>query len=289
MEKQIYVLKASGERELYNRGKLRHSLLSAGADAQMASEILTMIEASLYDGVTTKEIYSRALSTLGHRLKSAAGRYRIKEALMQLGNSGHPFEVFTGELFKCLGYHVDVGIVVKGRSISHEMDVIATNATEQHLIECKYSQMQGNHVSIQVPLYVHSRVNDIASYRRTHPDYRHLIFTPWVVTNNRFSNDSLTYCNTYGLQLLSWDYPVDKGIKELIEQFKLYPITVLTSLTLRDKGTLIAKDIVSCPQLARCFATSDPRLDLLPPKKHSAIIRELKGLGIKPSCENAKI
>lgn len=274
------VRKASGGLEPFAPEKLLQSLLSAGADQQMANEILQDIESWLYEEVSTREIYARALSTLGHRMKAAAGRYRMKDALMQLGSSGRPFEIFTGEIFKRQGYQVQTGIVVQGRSITHEMDVIATNKSEQHLVECKFSQMQGSHVSIQVPLYVHSRVNDIASLRRNLPEYHHLVFIPWVITNTRFSSDSLAYSKTYGLQLLSWDFPYGYGIKDIIEKERLYPITILSSLTLREKETFIRRDIVTCSQLAERISNSDPSVGEFPAKKRGPFFRELKALQI---------
>jgi hypothetical protein len=282
MTPPIMIRKASGDLEAFNPDKLVQSLLAAGADQQMADEILADISSWLVDGVSTREIYARALSTLGHRMKAAAGRYRMKDALMQLGNSGRPFEVFTGEIFKARGYAVKVGIVVQGRSITHEMDVIATGKGRQHLVECKFSQMRGSHVSIQVPLYVHSRVNDIVALRRGLPEYRSLVFTGWVVTNTRFSTDSVAYARTYGLELLSWDYPYGDGIKDIIERERLYPITVLSSLSLRDKETYIAKDLVTCSQLVHAISSDDPSVAALAAKKRGAVLRELASLGIEP-------
>jgi hypothetical protein len=246
---QILVMKASGEMEVFESVKLLQSLTRAGADEHMAHQILKEIEPWLHDGVTTRKIYVKALAMLRQRMKVSAGRYRIKDALMELGNSGRPFEIFIGELFKKKGYDVETGIVVEGKSITHEMDVIATSGKEQHLVECKYSQMQGNYVSIQVPLYVHSRVNDIVAYRSEQDAYKHLVFFGWVATNTRFSPDSVKYASDYGLKLLSWNYPAGNSVRDLIEREHIFPITVLSSLADRDKEKLLAQNIVTCSQL----------------------------------------
>jgi hypothetical protein len=169
--REILVVKASGERSPLIRKSCLTSLRASGADEQMAEEILRDITDWLDDGVTTRKIYARALSQLGRRKKTASARYKVKTALMQLGPSGYPFERFIGELFSAQGYETEVGVVVEGASVNHEMDVIATKDRVQRLIECKYSQAQGSHVSIQVPLYVHSRVNDIATQRKTDGRY----------------------------------------------------------------------------------------------------------------------
>ena len=170
--------------------------------------------------------------------------------MLQLGPSGFPFEFLIGELFKQEGFSVQVGVIVDGRCIKHEMDVIATNENSQHLVECKYHKDQGNHVSVQVPLYVHSRVDDIIITRRKNPEYKNFTFSGWVVTNTRFSNDSIQYSKCSNLNLLGWDYPHGNGLQDLIENFNLYPITVLQKITAKEKQLLMERGIVTCTQLS---------------------------------------
>lgn len=249
--KPIMVRKASGELEAFEPVKLLQSLNRAGADEKTAHQILKDIEVSLSAGVSTKKIYKKALSLLRQKTKIAAGRYRIKDALMELGNSGRPFEIFMGEIFKRLGYTVETGVVIEGKSITHEMDVIATSNGVQHLIECKYSKMQGNYVSIQVPLYVHSRVNDIIALRSTQEIYKGFRFIAGVATNTRFSPDCITYASDYDLKLLSWNYPSGGSLRELIQKERMLPITILSSLSQHEKEYLISRDIVTCAQLVQ--------------------------------------
>lgn len=272
----IMIQKASGDMEPFAPEKLLQSLRAAGADEGMAQEILLDIEKWLVSGVTTKKIYSRALSQLGHKRKTAASRYRIKDALMQLGSSGYPFEIFMGEIFSKQGFNVETGIVVQGQSITHEMDVIATGKGAQYLIECKYSQLQGSHVSIQVPLYVHSRVQDIIELRKKMPEYSNLEFSTWVATNTRFSTDSMQYSAFYGIKLISWDYPFGHGIKDLINETKTFPVTLLSTLHPQDAKRLIAQNIVT-------FTTLHSHRDALDSlniseKKQALIIREIESL-----------
>ncbi|OJF76061.1 MAG: hypothetical protein BKP49_09630 [Treponema sp. CETP13] len=247
--KHIMIRKASGEMEAFDPIKLLRSLNSAGADEQIAHQILLDIEPSLFNGISTRKIYKKALSLLRQKLKSSAIRYRIKDALMELGDSGHPFEVFTGEIYKHLGYAVKTAIVVEGKSITHEMDVIATSDNTQQLIECKYSKLQGKYISIQVPLYVYSRVNDIIAYRSKLEKYNGFSFTAGVATNTRFSPDCIKYASDYGIHLLSWNYPEGKSLREIIHKEHILPITILSTLNQHEKEYLISHDIVTCEQL----------------------------------------
>jgi hypothetical protein len=72
----------------------------------------------------------------------------------------------------------------------------------------------------------------------------------WVVTNTRFTSDALAYGKCAGLHLLSWDYPKENGLKDRIDRLGLYPITVSTLLTNREKQFLLSREIVLCRQLA---------------------------------------
>ncbi len=247
--KLILVKKASGIEEPFEMEKLERSLQNAGASSSSIEKILFNIEEWIFTGVTTKQIYSRAFSILRREKNTSAMRYRLKKAILELGPTGYPFEQFIGQVFKKQGYDIEVGVVVDGVCVTHEMDVIATHNKEQHLVECKYHKDQGKHVSVQVPLYVRSRVNDIIEKRKNMPEYKGLNFTGWVVTNTRFSEDSIQYGTCSGLSLLAWDYPRNRGLKEIVEELRLYPVTILHSLTKIQKQELMDKNILTCLQL----------------------------------------
>ncbi|MDD2346363.1 MAG: hypothetical protein PHY85_09485 [Bacteroidales bacterium] len=131
----------------------------------------------------------------------------------------------------------------------HEMDLIATQNNTQVLGECKYSKDQGKTVSVQVPLYVHSRIEDILKIREKEEKYEKFKFSGLVATNTRFTVDSIRYAKCVGLELLSWDYPSGNGLKDLLEREKVFPITILQNLTKNQKTEIMEKKIVSCRQL----------------------------------------
>jgi hypothetical protein len=272
----ILITKASGAEEHFSSDKLKRSLLNAGATHERAQRIVSDIEAWIMPGISTKKIYARAFSLLRRDRMSNAVRYKLKQAILQLGPTGYPFEILMGQLFDLQGYQTQVGIVVDGMCITHEMDVIATNDSSQHLVECKYHMDQGKQVSIQVPLYVRSRVNDIIQKRKESVEYQHISFTGWVITNTRFSPDSMHYSKCSGLKLLAWDYPMGNGLKDWLEKYKLYPITILASLTRKEKQALMDQHIVSCPQLLK--NTEALNVFGFGQKKQSKIITELEAI-----------
>ena len=275
-KKVIIIRKASGEEEAFSSDKLKQSLHNAGAKNETIEKIVTKIERWVYQGVTTKKIYARAFSMLRDEKSDSSLRYRLKQAILELGPTGYPFEILIGKLFEHMGFKTEVGIVIDGNCVTHEMDVIATNNHVQHLVECKYHKDQGKQVSVQVPLYVHSRVDDIISKRNGMSEYKNFSFKAWVITNTRLSSDSIKYSACSGLNLLAWNYPVGNGLKENIEKFKLYPITILRNLKTKEKKYLLNEGIVTCSQL---IEKPDSLINLgLGKKKYKIIMKEINDI-----------
>jgi hypothetical protein len=130
------------------------------------------------------------------------------------------------------------------------VDVVATQNHTQYLVECKYYNTQDKHANVQVPLYIRSRVNDIEATRKQLPEFNGYTFYGWIVTNTRFTADAVDFGKCSGLHLVSWDYPKGHSLKDMIETYKMYPVTVLTGLLKREKQQLLSKGIVLCRQLA---------------------------------------
>ena len=245
----VLIKKASGQTEAFDITKLQTSLLNAGADEAAISHIAADITNWVYPGASTAKIYSRAFKILKRLKSSGASLYKLKKAISEIGPSGYPFEHFNGEIYKRRGFDVEVGIVIEGASVGHEMDVVASQGKIQILGECKYSVNQGFSVGIQVPLYVHSRVNDIIEKWEQEPQHKGKNYQTWIFTNGRFSADSIRYSKHTGIHLMGWDYPYDASLKLIIQREKLYPITILTNLTNDDKKHILSRGIVTCVQL----------------------------------------
>lgn len=274
--KEILVRKASGEEVPFELIKLEKSLYNAGAGKEIVRKITTDISSWIRSGVTTRQIYSRAFNHLHKERNSSSAKYLLKEAILELGPTGYPFEKFIGHLFEKQGFQIEVGVVVDGTCITHEMDVVATKGEVQNLVECKYRKDQGKQISVQVPLYVRSRVNDIIEHRLKLPEYQNLEFVGWVVTNTRFSPDSMKYGEHSGLRLMSWDYPKGSSLKENIENLKVYPITVLHHLSKEDKQFLLKQGIVTCSEL---FKNKRVLKDLkIDHKKYQELLNDLNQL-----------
>ncbi len=249
MNNKTLIRKASGEVEPFSQTKLENSLKKAGAQNDTINYIVKDIRQWLEEGVSTRKIYTRAFALLRKKHGASAARYKLKKALIELGPTGFPFEHFVGELMKEQGYEVKTGQLIQGICVQHEVDVVATNNEVQCLMECKFHNSPEKISNVQVSLYIRSRMNDIIERRKNDPEFAGLRFEGWVVTNTRFSGDALTYGNCSGLKMLSWDFPQNNSLKDLIERHHIFPVTTLTHLNRKQKQVLIEKGIVLCRQL----------------------------------------
>lgn len=247
--KHIHVQKASGKLETFSESKLRNSLIRAKATYEEANNILSQLQSEIVNGISTNKIYALAFRLLKKQNSHNASRYNLKNGMMELGPSGYPFEKFIAALFHAQGYQTETGLILQGKCITHEVDVKCKKGTELMLMECKYKNQGGLSVDVKVPLYIHSRFEDLLQNSGELGTYKS--FKGWIVTNARFTDDAKKYGACKNIQLMSWDYPAKNALKDLIDQTGLYPITCLTTLLDDEKKSLLENDIILAKDL--CF------------------------------------
>ena len=151
-------------------------------------------------------------------------------------------------VLKYSGFNTKVGQILQGKCVTHEIDVVASKNGNTIIIECKFHSEEGRNCNVKVPLYIASRFKDVKNHWDSKPQETDLNEC-WVVTNTRFTEDALKYGKCVGLHLLSWDYPKGEALKDRIDRLGLYPITVSTLLTNREKQFFLSRDVVLCRDL----------------------------------------
>ena len=247
--KKINITKASGKQVSFNADKLRHSLHRSGADEDTISKIIREVQENLYDNIPTKKIYQLAFGLLKKQSPDSAGKYKLKQAIMELGPSGFPFEKYVAEILKYQGYSVKVGEIVKGHCVNHEIDVNAEKGNHHLMIECKFHNLPGTNCDVKIPLYIQARFKDVEKQWKSIPGHRTKSHQGWVVTNTKFTSDAIQYGLCAGLHLLGWDFPNGNSLREQIDASGLYPLTCLTTLTLHEKQFLLDRKIVLCKEI----------------------------------------
>lgn len=247
---KMTVIKASGEKVPFQIEKLANSLRRANAREEYIQEILDKVSSKIFDGITTKKIYKMAFKMLKSKSRISASRYKLKKALMELGPTGFPFEKFVGKLMEHEGFKTEVGVIVQGNCVQHEIDVIAQKDNNHYMIECKYHSEQGRFCNVKIPLYIHSRFLDVEKQWERQKSHETKLHKGGVYTNTRFTSDAIQYGKCVGLLMTSWDYPFGNGLKERIDSSGLHPLTVLTTLSKSEKAKLLDKGIVLCKEIS---------------------------------------
>lgn len=250
MSRVIYIKKKDGTTEAFNNKKLRESLRRSGASPKLISDIIEHIDNEIQDGVTTDWIYRHAFQLLNRYAdKKATYRYSLRRAVGELGPSGFPFERFVGEVFKGHGYKIEVGKMVKGSCVTHEVDVIADNGKDLVTAELKFHNQPFMTTDLKTALYVHARFEDIkkAGY------YKDRNALPFLITNTKFSSSAIQFATCAGLNIMSWDFP-KKGpwnLHDFIQSSKIHPVTALTAFSKKDQQALLEAGYITCRDIKR--------------------------------------
>lgn len=273
----------AGEIVEFEISKLENSLRNSGAGEQSVKRVLETVLPKCYEGITTGELYRMAFEELKKISNSVAARYSLKKALLELGPAGFYFEQWIARVFQNIGYKTETGQLIKGHSVTHEADVIAKKDDKTYWVECKFRNAEDTKISVTTPMYVLSRIKDISDIQYNLFQTETEFTDGWLITNTYFTKDSVAFSEYYGLRLLSWDYPKNKSIKNLVDQNVLYPITCLTTLDSKQKQKLLEKRCV----LVKELFNNESLLNVLELKqeKKSEVLKEAKELMITKISE----
>lgn len=242
----VRITKASGEEVPFSEEKLRSSLERSGATEAQVEKVVGEVHDLLYDGISTRKIYRKAYDILRKKSRPHAARYKLKKAIMELGPSGYPFERFVGSILDQQGFKTQVGVMVSGRCVQHEVDVMAEKNGKLVMAECKFHNRPGVKCDVKVPLYIHSRFRDITEAGNDVGDTHFSEYEGWIVTNTHFTDDAVKYGTCAGLVMLGWDYPAKSSLRHRIGLSGLHPVTCLSTLNSKNKAYLLENGVVLC-------------------------------------------
>ncbi|MGC9031338.1 MAG: ATP cone domain-containing protein [Minisyncoccia bacterium] len=237
----IYVVNLRGEREPFSLRKVYKSAQNAGASKELAFEIAKIIEKEIYDGISTSQIFDRIYELLLTKSPQSAIRFNLKKAIQRLGPTGFSFEKYIAEIFKSLGYKVKINQYILGLCVKYEIDFLAEKGNILYIGECKYHNLPGGRVDLQIALANFARFLDIKNGKTLNSN---LNYKSILVTNTKFTLETIKYSNCVGVELLGWKYPQNRGLEKIIEENKFYPITILPSVDINFANIFISNGIV---------------------------------------------
>ena len=276
----LFVINAAGEQEPFSHQKAYRSARRVGASGNLARKIADIVGKEAYPGIKTSEIFQRIKDLLYKELPRAALRFNIKEGMRKLGPTGFPFEKYTAEVLRSFGYQVKINQLLSGHCLkSYEIDFVAQKDKTIYVGECKYRQLFGERVHSPYALANYARFLDIINgpYFKS-AKYRGFKIKTLMVTNTKFTTTTLDYASCVGIELLGWNYPRGQGLEFLIDQEKLYPVTILPSLRGHLKDVFIQEKIMLVKDVLKIDVPRFAEKFNLPQKQIEPIINEAKNL-----------
>ncbi len=223
----MFVLKAGGKKEYFNKKNIERSLAAVGLDAKIAKGLADEVSLRFKKTVSSDEIFRYVILRLKSYGPEFLGKYNLRRAIMNLGPTGYPFEKYVGKILEEYGYKVKTNQIVQGVCVKHEIDVIARKDKSHFIVECKYHNTPGGRSDLKVALYVWARFLDIKQRWESDPKHdQPLIHGVWLMTNTRCTSEAIDYGNCVGMLVTGWGYPKGMSLEELIHQKKLYPINI---------------------------------------------------------------
>ena len=92
----VFVTKADGSRQLFDRGKVVRTCLRMGASREIAEEVAGRVERSVYDGMPTSKVLQLAIRLL-RGYKPTIRHFLDLRRGLSLMDSKPEFEVFVAE------------------------------------------------------------------------------------------------------------------------------------------------------------------------------------------------
>jgi hypothetical protein len=256
MPQQIKVIDYLGNEEIFSERKVLRSLKKSGSSQKIAIQILDRLRPHLYDGIATSEIFKFIRQELKREQPEAAIKFNLKDAIRNLGPDGFSFEKYVKQIFENYGFAVKIDQYIPGKCLPYETDILAENQKKIYFGECKYRNHPGERIDLGVCMKLFAAATDVcATYFKDKIKSGKKVI-PIVVTNAKFTSQAIKYAKCQNIELLGWNYPKDKGLENLIEEKKLYPITILPSFrpymnsAFGNAGVMLASDLINIKDMA---------------------------------------
>ncbi len=228
MNKPILVQKASGDIEEFSPAKLTKFLERIKVPQNEIAKVVSDVETKLTQKTSTREIAETVTATLRQLPEGEvlSARYNLKPDMRKLGPAGHIFEQYIGHLFEADGYDVEVSVFVKGKCVTHEIDVVAEKDKHLEMVEAKFHNHEGIKSDVTITMYTYARFLDL----RNSPHKSQGFTEVWLATNTKPTLDAIDYAKCVGMKLLTMELPYGDSIMDKVIGNGLFPISSVESL-----------------------------------------------------------
>ena len=243
----VFVTKADGSRQLFDRGKVVRTCLRMGASREIAEEVAGRVERSVYDGMSTSKVLQLTVRLLrGYR--PAIRHFLDLRRGLSLMDSKPEFEVFVQVLLANSGFEVSPNTILAGRCVEHEVDAIAKKNGVTFFVEAKHHVNYHTLTGLDESRIARAILEDVAEgFELGSCSVK--VDRAMIVTNTRYSEHARRYGKCRNIVQIGWNSPVGLSLQSMIEENNLYPISCIRGLKRETRTKLVNKRIVLMKQL----------------------------------------
>jgi hypothetical protein len=243
----VFVTKADGSRQLFDREKVVRTCLRMGASREIAESIAEKVEGRVYDGIRTSKVLQMTLRLL-RGYKPAVRHVLDLRRGLSLMDSKPEFERFVQVLLAHSGFEVSSNRLVKGRCVEHEVDAIAMKGGVTYFVEAKHHVNYHTPTGLDESRIARAILEDVTEgFEVGSCDLK--IDRAMIVTNTRYSEHAMRYGKCRNILQIGWSSPAILSLQSMIEEKNLYPLSCLRGLKRQTKTKLVNSGIVLMKQL----------------------------------------
>jgi len=249
----VFVTKADGSKQLFDREKVVRTCLRMGASSDIAYAVAEKIERRLYDGILTKQVLQMIFRFMRNYKPGVRYIFDLKKGL-SLMNSKPEFEIFVRVLLSHHGFEVESNQILNGKCVEHEVDAIARKGGITYFVEAKHHTSYHALTGLDESRIARAVLEDVTE-RYALGDNKLKIDYAMIVTNTRYSDHAIKYGKCRNILQIGWSLPDDLSLQKMIEEKKLYPLSCLRGLNDDARMKLVNSGIILISQLLN----EDPR------------------------------
>jgi len=243
----VFVTKADGTKQLFDREKVVRTCLRMGASRRTADEVAERVEKSLYDGIPTSKILQMTFRLLRKYKPAFRHLFDLRRGL-SLMDSKPEFESFVQILLAHNGFDVSPNRLLTGRCVTHEVDAIARKGGVTYFVEAKHHVSYHALTGLDESRIARAILEDVSEGFELGKNSLK-VDRAMIVTNTRYSEHAIRYGKCRNILQIGWSSPVDLSLQNMIGEKNLYPLSCLRDLKHETKTKLVNSGIVLLKQL----------------------------------------
>jgi len=243
----VFVIKADGSRQLFDREKIIRTSIRMGVSRTEAENIANEVEAKIYEGIETKKVLKIVFKLLEKYRPAIKNRIDLRKALSLL-KSKPDFEQFIQILLSEHGYKVTPNRIIRGKCVEHEVDAIARKNGRSYIVEVKH------HFNYHTPTGLDESRISRAVFEDITEGFelglnKFKIDKAMIVCNTKLSAHSEKYARCRGIDHICWSHPKESDLQTMVEKKKLYPATYCKGMNREDRDKLSSAGIILLRQI----------------------------------------